>query len=873
MAKQMIAWTMLGVLLGGIILSGASRGAWAQDGLTDAMDERLWYHEAEFAATPGLRARPHHVVMLHLEPRGKRGKLIRNTIPFLFPETATFNFCVPQEDPHIRALELVREGAHGVVVHVPQGAPCKTRTIAAGLYQLHVDHDGTGVPAAGKKAFLHVPRFKAELGAGSGLGSFPSSCSNLDTVPVFTFTAPDGQFVSLDNTYRASIQSDTFGSYGWYICPDGSGNYTFIASLTQPHLPLFSLGPPSTNNTIFLNLSNFGASTPFKVTDLGNGQFTMAANFSGKLYPVVAESDGLLHWTQPGTTATVFTMVLKYYPPGTSVPPLQAREVAVFAGCNYDASDGTWIFLADSPSLFASYLDFSGAASVALGPGTPVTLYTKVNYSGTALVLNANSACLAGTPLGSNTHSLKLTPDRNLIAATNECQDCNLSGLDLSNLDLSGGQFQGSTFTGANLANSNFQSASLDRANLTGANTVLIGTNFLGALLHCTNFSGADLTPAVWQFGPVEPIVTTDFSCRLDLTGATLNLTSFPLTQWRYVNLTGATINGVTGATLSTITSPLDLSGAILNSVHLSQVLLDGANLGCAVNPDDASSVCTQLRDTVLTSASLQQAHLVDALMQGTSLDTANLAGANLCGARLNKSPITQLSATLEGTYLKNVNLAYADLTGATLNNANFYSSFAPNPSCLPAANCGPTPGCASAIDATLTSARFTGAYLNGVDFSGATLQSVDFSGAALVGVNFTGANLSPDSNNTGSRTDFTGAALQGATFTNANVEGASFNSAAVDLNNPRGATLLFSLDPKNTAFPGYQPAPGSTPGCVEFTYSHPTTVPGTDSTNLCPDGTVGACTTTQWQTPKTPPPSLPANCSTATVDFNWLFD
>jgi hypothetical protein len=95
---------------------------------------------------------------------------MRHTISYLFAEKATFNFCVPHADPHIRGLALVREISHGVVVHVPRGAPCKTRTIEAGLYQLHVDHDGTGIPAAGKKAFVHVPRFKGVAQVGSTLG-------------------------------------------------------------------------------------------------------------------------------------------------------------------------------------------------------------------------------------------------------------------------------------------------------------------------------------------------------------------------------------------------------------------------------------------------------------------------------------------------------------------------------------------------------------------------------------------------------------------------------------------------------------------------------------------------------------------------------
>jgi len=147
----------------------------------------LWYHEAELTATPGLRSQPHQVVILQLVPGAKARKAIHHTIPYLFAKEATFNFCVPKEAPHIRAFELVREGAHGVVVHVHRGAPCKTRTIAAGLYQLRVDHDGMNIVAAGKKAFIHVPRFKgaARVGStpedsqlGSTLSSFPACDGN-----------------------------------------------------------------------------------------------------------------------------------------------------------------------------------------------------------------------------------------------------------------------------------------------------------------------------------------------------------------------------------------------------------------------------------------------------------------------------------------------------------------------------------------------------------------------------------------------------------------------------------------------------------------------------------------------------------------------
>jgi len=176
MAKHVIVWTALCGLMVGIMLSGARQGVQAED-VTGTLGERQWHHEEEFAATD-LRAQPHEVVILHLEPGAKDGKLMRNTIPYLFTETAPFKFCVPQEDPHIRALHLVREGSHGVVVHVPRGAPCKTRTIAAGLYQVVVDHDGEDIPAEGKKAFVHVPRLYLEGGLRAASGARASRASS-----------------------------------------------------------------------------------------------------------------------------------------------------------------------------------------------------------------------------------------------------------------------------------------------------------------------------------------------------------------------------------------------------------------------------------------------------------------------------------------------------------------------------------------------------------------------------------------------------------------------------------------------------------------------------------------------------------------------
>jgi uncharacterized protein YjbI with pentapeptide repeats len=282
---------------------------------------------------------------------------------------------------------------------------------------------------------------------------------------------------------------------------------------------------------------------------------------------------------------------------------------------------------------------------------------------------------------------------------------------------------------------------------------------------------------------------------------------------------------------------------------------------------------------------------LSGAVLQGAILDFADLDGANLLGAHLNKSPITLAAASLEGAFLRNANLAQADLSGAILTDANFYSTLCVGSGgcqCPPAGWSPARPTCASAVGATMTGTIFGGAYLSGVDLSSATPQGAQFGGAVLVGVNFTGANLSEDPN--GTRTAFTGAFLQGVNFDNADVADADFTSAYVDVTSAEGATMAFLLGSSHTKFTGYWQTPG-TPPCLQVTYNASTTLPSIASGNICPDGHLGqgsngACTPTQWQSPSTPisqaqPPSSvcqPAGCqctldgSAIPVDLQWLF-
>jgi len=317
--------------------------------------------------------------------------------------------------------------------------------------------------------------------------------------------------------------------------------------------------------------------------------------------------------------------------------------------------------------------------------------------------------------------------------------------------------------------------------------------------------------------------IATDFSCRLNLARSTVDIDTIPAELWRYLDLTGATIYGAQGAQLSSATTPLDLSGAILNAVNLAGSVLDSANLGCATG--SAGPVCTSLQSTNLAQASLKAAKLTSAQLQGASLSDANLDGANLSNAKLLGLPGGS-PATLSGAFLRGANLSRADLSGVIADNVNFYSFS------------GAT---ANAADAVMTGAKFNNAYLAGADFSSATLQSTEWTQAVLVGANFTAADLSKNET-AGEVTDFSNAYLQGAAFANASVTDANFYGSYWDLSSTP-TTLNIQLLRGNLNFTGYWKDP-SVAECVQASYPNTnnpsSSTPATDSSNTCPNGGLG---------------------------------
>ena len=139
------------------------------------------------------------------------------------------------------------------------------------------------------------------------------------------------------------------------------------------------------------------------------------------------------------------------------------------------------------------------------------------------------------------------------------------------------------------------------------------------------------------------------------------------------------------------------------------------------------------LRHVDLNGASLREADLLSAKLQGASLLAADLRRAKIWGARLQ-------GANLTAAQLHDAQLEFADLRGAALNSA-----------WLPGAN--------------LQGVRLDGASLNRAKMQGASLKYAWLPGASLVQAQLQGASLD-------------GAWLPGATLNGVQLQGASLNRA-----------------------------------------------------------------------------------------------
>jgi uncharacterized protein YjbI with pentapeptide repeats len=304
------------------------------------------------------------------------------------------------------------------------------------------------------------------------------------------------------------------------------------------------------------------------------------------------------------------------------------------------------------------------------------------------------------------------------LAGNTKLQGCVLKGADLAGAILDGTDFNGADLTGAKLVG-----ASMD------------GCKFDGALLAGTNLSSSKLTTADLT-GFVH---STDASQLTDLSNSQIDFANLGL-DWSYIDLTGASISGVpsdltklnaTAAVLpvghvfdgNKLDGALFVGATLLKAsfagAHLTGVKFGGAHMiGCAFNKavlDTCTFNGTALGGTDGSDGAVfSGAYLVNCdftgNMYGVSMANATLVGNNtFTGANLQETDFT-------GAYMADVNLPGADLRGARLDRSFMVGADLTGADLTPARN--------GSIRSSLTFACLQGAIFDSVKLAGADLTN-----------------------------------------------------------------------------------------------------------------------------------------------------
>jgi uncharacterized protein YjbI with pentapeptide repeats len=323
----------------------------------------------------------------------------------------------------------------------------------------------------------------------------------------------------------------------------------------------------------------------------------------------------------------------------------------------------------------------------------------------------------------------------------------NFSGLDLSRVDFSNANLDGVHFhranlTGANLAGASLRSAELNRAVLERAN--LDEANLHSADLGRANLDGASLERAIFIKANLTKASLQGANCRsTNLSNAILVETDFRGAYLKSAILEGSNLTkadfiqaNLTNAKMKEVV----LRGAKLNNATVKGADLRGAD--CRPDLKKAANV-TQIISANLAGADLRGARLYRVNAKQTSFNGADLRGAKMMEAKL-------LNTNFEGTNLAGANLHRADLGGAILTEADMRSTI-------------------------LTEALIRGSSLKKADLTNAQLDRASLEGAYFRNANLSGARLIHVS---AKRTNFSHANLTRACFNHSELSHANFEDA-----------------------------------------------------------------------------------------------
>lgn len=767
------------LIVSGTLAACGGDGSSSSEPPTEAprqVTSRTWVHEREFAAQPLLVARRTQTAVLDLEPSTAA---VSNLTRYHLA-AGNHRFCLAAKDPVLQRL-VVEDGLGIVRATVDRGAACATVALTAGDYTLRVIHDATALGATHRTAFVRagnvsvpivepgsqtgVPGWWAMRPLGGPTGKLgrvaaPPPAGDIQGYPNvraviadYTSRQVDANALFTFNPARGSLNTPADGPRLY----DGTPLDATLGNFDPAILVVNPAGVRPASPFYFLG-SSF-------IDDLGSNVGAIGAGFPGSMNIIGIDGSGRYTWDPDIMGQTTVQLLFRFFPDGKVAPALRQGEVALYQQCNYQGK--ATVFALDTPSfadLDSSVITLDkSTASIRLGNDTAVTLYSDVQYGGTAQLVQSDTPCLTGTPLANATRSIQVEPLTATFTVSTDCPNCQLEGVSLSDTVL----------VEADFTNANFTSATLARVSFT--QPVLKNTNFSGATMSCTRISGgalqtADLTTTL--FTGVNWV--DDNGCKPSFLRTTLLANTIDPAMWGKLDLSKATFKGLAGVVLSSAAKPLDLTGVFLIDTDLTGAILDSAK-GLAG---------ADLVGTILTGGSLKNVDLSRATLIGTDLSGVNATGANLTGVSLAQTNLNGIvldgatglaGANLTNVAFTNAHLAQVDLSGTTLTGASF-------------------------AGATLTGARFdkatgavaanwTGANLAGASFSGVALAGVSMQGAILDGVtglSGTDLTLAIFSNTSLKGVDLSGATLLGAKLVNTNLENANLRGANLS-NAPNG--------------------------------------------------------------------------------------
>ncbi|MDB5930404.1 MAG: pentapeptide repeat protein, partial [Polaromonas sp.] len=344
---------------------------------------------------------------------------------------------------------------------------------------------------------------------------------------------------------------------------------------------------------------------------------------------------------QVASSLPEYRVVLRYRPggfPGNAIP--SEGQVALFN--SRDCSGPAMVVdRYDLPGILPGgpLGDFNG--SVKLGAFTSVKVFSGLSQTGEVQQLN-RPGCIASGWGASGWKAASLAVNLEtveMVVSTNQCEQCNLNGIDLAGrslknirlygaslnnahlagADLSGADLRYASLQGAQLPNANLDAANLCAANLnaapSSAGSSNVAANLNGAFLRNAYLYGANLAGA--NFGDASFFSTSAGSCQAN-----------PCDSYHKPACASAYSATLQGTKFSNAyLAGVDMSNVAGSAADFSNAVLNGAWFRNATLTPDVNGKPVNFGNAFLQGADFTAANLVNAIFSNAYVDTRPSGG------------------------------------------------------------------------------------------------------------------------------------------------------------------------------------------------------------------------------------------------------